>query len=311
MTDNNARPLVAMTDGVPEFCLALLAARYAVFDARGTALHALPDALLARIQGLAATSRARVDEALLARMPALRVIAAYSAGIDSIDLAAAARRGIPVSNTSDVVAEEVADTALGLTLMLLRGLARAEAYLRAGNWPAAPFPTTTSIARKRVGIIGLGRIGSALARRLAVMGAEIGYTGRAAKPERREPFLADTVALAAWSDILIATCSGGPATRHLVNAPVLRALGPTGHLVNVARGSVVDEPALRAALATHAIAGAALDVFENEPAIDPAWLALPNLVLTPHLGSGSIETRQAMADAMLARLAEMLPPSPA
>ncbi len=236
------------------------------------------------------------DAALMARLPALRIIGNYGVGYDSIELPEARRRGIVVTNTPDVLTEEVADTTLGLLLMTVRELSKAEAWMRAGQWAATglDYPYTPSLRDRRVGLIGYGRIGKAIGRRLEAFGIPFCYFGRKRQDDVAVPFYDDLVAMARDVDTLIAILPGGPATEKLVNAEVLSALGPRGILINMARGSVVDEAALKAALRDKTILAAGLDVFLNEPRIDPDLLTIPNLTVLPHVGSASIYTRSRM-----------------
>lgn len=256
----------------------------------------------AAIRGMA-LRKTTVDAALLDALPALEIISSYSAGLDNVDLPAVKARGIVLENTSQVLADDVANTAIALALALTRDLVNADAFVRSGQWPQrGAYPLGRSLSRMRVGIVGLGAIGSAIARRLAAFGSTVAYFGPTRKPVDL-PYHADIVGLAEHSDLLILACPLSPATHHLVDARVLAALGPQGLLVNVARGPVVDEQALIAALAAGRIAGAALDVFEHEPEVPTALLADRRLVLTPHIGSATEEARGAMADHVVAALA--------
>ena len=255
-------------------------------------------ALAAGIRAIVTRSNLEVPEALVERLPALELIATVGVGYDLIPRALAARRGIVVANTPDVLNATVAELCIGTLLALLRRLPQADRYVRDGRWKTANFPLATSLAGKHVGIVGMGRIGKEIARRLEMFGVALAYHGRTDQGLAWR-YEADLAALARDSDILILVAPGGAETRHLVDARVLEALGPTGYLVNVARGSLVDEGALLAALQANAIAGAALDVFDGEPDIDPRFFALDNAMLTPHLGSATHETRAAMAQLML------------
>jgi len=206
-----------------------------------------------------------------------------------------------VTNTPDVLTDDVADVAVGLVMMTGRGFVRLNRFVHAGDWLKRGPELTTKLAGKTVGILGLGRIGKAIAQRLSAMGMKIAYTGR--KPQDVPyRFIPELTALAAASDFLVVACPGGAATKNIVNADVLAALGRKGTLVNIARGSIVDEPALVAALENGTIKGAGLDVFADEPRIPPALLAMDNVVLLPHVGSATRETRQAMGDLCKANL---------
>ncbi len=252
------------------------------------------------IRGIA-VRKTQVDEALMQRLPALEVISSYSAGLEGVDVETARARGVAVHNTSKVLAEDVADLGLGLMINITRGLHHGHNFVREGRWPNEAFPLGRSLRALNVGIIGLGHIGLALARRLESMGCAPAYYGPNEKPVPY-PFFPDLHALATWADMLVVTCPGGDATHHLVNERILAALGAEGFLVNISRGTVVDEQALIAALDREALAGAALDVFENEPNIAPALRNSHRVVLSPHMGSGTKETRQLMGDAVVAAL---------
>jgi lactate dehydrogenase-like 2-hydroxyacid dehydrogenase len=236
-----------------------------------------------------------VNEALYAHLPNLEIIASFGVGYDHVDAAAAARRGIIVTNTPDVLTEEVADTAVGLLICTVRELPQAERYLRAGKWPKANYPLSRATLRNRsVGLVGMGRIGRAIARRLEAFGVPIVYHTR--KPRTDLPYrhYARLIDMAKEVDTLIVIVPGGAATRNMIDAKVLEALGADGILINVARGSVVDEGALIEALKQRKIFAAGLDVFVNEPEVPAELLALDNVVLLPHLGSASVYTREKM-----------------
>lgn len=273
----------------------------AAFEGRHT-VHRLagaadPDALLAeigpRIRALCVGGG--VDAALMDRLPKLELIANFGVGYDAVDAEAARQRGIVVTNTPDVLTDEVADLAIGLTIATLRRLPQADRYLRAGHWPKAPFPLTASLRGRRVGILGLGRIGRAIARRLESFGVAIDYHGRRRQGDVPYTYHDSLIGMARAVHILIVVAPGGPETRGLIDAAVLEALGPEGILINVARGTLVDEAALTAALKAGTILGAGLDVFENEPHVPEDLAALDNTVLLPHVGSASEHTRAAMA----------------
>lgn len=239
-----------------------------------------------------------VDAAMIDRLPALEIIAINGVGYDGVDLTAAKARGVRVTNTPDVLTDDVADLAIGLWLALERRIATNDAAVRDGGWNV---PLARRASGRTIGIFGLGRIGHAIAFRAEPFGGEILYTARREKPVAWR-YLPDITALAAACDVLILAAPGGAGTRNIVDAAVLAALGSDGVLVNVARGSLVDQAALVAALETHGIAGAALDVFADEPAVPDVLRAMPNVVLSPHQGSATVETRGAMAALVLANL---------
>lgn len=258
-----------------------------------------PDAFLAsvapRIRGLAASSLAgRIDSHWFDRLPALEIVANFGVGYDGIDANAAAARGIVVSNTPGVLDEEVADLTLGLLLATLRRIPQADRHVRTGAWAHNPFPLSPTLRGRRIGILGLGAIGKAVARRLEAFGVGVAYHGRSRQADVAYAYHATPVALAAACDVLIAIVPGGQGTQHLIDAAVLAALGADGVFINVARGSVVDQDALIAALQDGIILGAGLDVYADEPNVPERLRDLPNTVLLPHVGSGSHHTRAAM-----------------
>lgn len=253
------------------------------------------------------TGRTGVRAETMDRLPDLAAIVHFGVGYDATDVAEARRRGVAVSNTPDVLTDCVADTAVGLVIDVMRRLTAADRFLRGGAWASgSAFPLTRRVSGARVGVVGLGRIGRAVARRLDAFGADLAYTGRSVKGDVAHRFEPSLVELARWCDVLVVTTSGGPDTRHLVDADVIEALGPDGFLVNVARGSVVDEAALVEALDGGRLAGAGLDVFADEPRVPPALLERNDVVLLPHLASGTVETRAAMRDLVLANVERFL-----
>ncbi|GJD78313.1 2-ketogluconate reductase [Methylobacterium gregans] len=265
-----------------------------------------PEALLAevapRIRGLAVGAQTPVDAALMDRLPNLEIIANFGVGYDTVDARAAAARGIVVTNTPDVLTDEVADLTLGLLLATLRRIPQAERYLRAGRWPEAPFPLSPSLRGRRIGILGLGRIGQAIARRLEGFGVAIAYHGRSRQADVPYAYHPTLLGLAEAVHVLIVVAPGGPETAGLIDAAVLRALGPEGVLINVARGSLVDEAALAAALREGTIQAAGLDVFAKEPHVPAELIGLDNAVLLPHVGSASHHTRAAMGQLVVDNL---------
>jgi hydroxypyruvate reductase len=252
--------------------------------------------------GLATSARFGADRALIEALPRLQVIANFGVGVDTIDLQAARERGVVVSNTPDVLTDCVADLAFGLLIDVARRLSAADRFVRRGGWLRGQFPLATRVWGKKLGIVGLGRIGTAIAKRGAGFDMPVRYHNRRRVENCPYEFEASLTALAQWADVLVIACAGGPATRHLVSREVIEALGPSAFLVNISRGSVVDEKALIEALLAGRLGGAALDVFEDEPNVPPALFALDNVVLLPHIASATNETRQAMADCVLANL---------
>jgi hydroxypyruvate reductase len=256
----------------------------------------------ARVTAVVTSAPVGVPAAWLAQLPALKVVSSFGVGLDQLPLDAARAQGLPVGYTPDVLNDCVADLAMGLLIDGARRIAAADRFVRRGDWLNGRYPMTTRVSGKRMGIVGLGRIGQAVARRAAGFDMAIAYNNRRAIDGvawRHEPSL---LALASWADFLVLTVAGGAGTHHLVNAEVLRALSPKGLLVNVARGSVVDQAALIACLQNRELGGAALDVFYDEPHVPAELLAMENVVLAPHMASGTYDTRQAMADLVLANL---------
>lgn len=285
-----------------------LAERYTV--------HRLPpagpgrDAFLAahgaEFEGLVTSAQGGASTALLAALPRLRVVSSFGVGLDQFDLTAAAQRGIPVGYTPDVLNDCVADLAFGLVLAAGRRIPEADRFVRAGRWaqkPPTPFPLGRQVSGARLGIVGLGRIGRTVAKRAGGFDMEVRYHNR--RPVEGVPWTYEPqlVELARWADFLVVITAGGAGTRHLIDATVLAALGTKGYLVNVSRGTVVDEAALVRALQEQRIAGAALDVYEREPQVREELFALDNVVLVPHIASSTVQTRQAMAQRVLDNLA--------
>ena len=262
------------------------------------------DAFLGRVgpgvRAIATRGDLGAGAAMIAACPRLEMISVYGVGYDAVHLPSCRARGIRVTNTPDVLTDDVADMAVAMLLALVRRVGPAEAWVRSGDWAAkGTFPLTRRVSGARAGILGLGRIGAAIARRLEAFGMEIAYSARGPKPgAERWAFVPDAVALAGRSDHLCVALAATRETRHIVNDRVLRALGPDGTLINISRAANVDETALLDALEAGRIAGAALDVFEGEPNLNPRFLTAPNVLLQPHHGSGTVETRKAMGKLM-------------
>lgn len=255
-----------------------------------------------RIRGVAAGGAGKADRALIENLPALEIIANFGVGYDGIDVKAAAERGIIVTNTPDVLTGEVADLALGLLLATVRQIPQVDRYLRAGKWLEKPYPLTTTLRERKIGILGLGRIGKAIARRCEAFDLEIAYHGRRRQDDVPYRYYDNLVDMARDVDVLMVVAPGGDATYHIVNEEVLNALGPNGILINVGRGTVVDEKALIAALRDGRILSAGLDVFENEPHVPAELIAMDHVVLLPHVGSASVYTRNAMGQLVVDNL---------
>ena len=249
-----------------------------------------------QIRGIATRGELGADAAMIAACPKLEIISVYGVGFDAVDLGAARARGIRVTNTPDVLTNDVADLGVAMMLVQSRGMIGAETWVRDGSWAAKGlYPLQRRVWGKRAGVLGLGRIGYEVAKRLAGFDMEIAYSDVAAKDHGAQwEYIADPVALAARSDFLFVTLAASAATRHIVGAPVIEALGPEGMLINISRASNIDEEALLAALETGRLGSAALDVFEGEPKLNPRFLKLPNVLVQPHHASGTFETRKAM-----------------
>ncbi len=306
MHTSASRPTVLALAGIPDTLYTDIAAHFDVVDARDTGVLAVAPEVLAGVHGVACTGRASLGLAELALLPALRVVSSYSAGLDGIDDAALQARGIALHNTSHVLAGAVADLALASLLALLRRLVEADGFVRAGRWRTESFPLAAGVAGRRVGLLGFGHIGQQIARRCAAFDMAVAYCARQPRAGRPEAFFSDVQALANWADVLVVACAATPQTRGIVDARVLQALGPHGVLVNIARGAIVDEPALLQALQGGTIAGAALDVFADEPRVPQAFFGLSQVVLTPHIGSATHATREGMARATLQALQQVL-----
>lgn len=258
-----------------------------------------PEATMQRIRNdvqiiVSAFNGMAVTRNIIESLPNLELIAQYGAGVNNIDVQAAKERSIAVTSTPDTPMNDTADTALGLILMTLRRFVEADMFVRVGKWNSGAFPVATALTGKKVGIIGMGRIGQAIARRCAAFEMAPMYFGPRRKSGIPYPYFVNLEAMAAEVDVLVCACIGGPSTHHIVNYPVLKALGPKGIIVNVARGTVVDTDGLLVALANKELGGAGLDVYENEPGVPEGLLSMDNVVLLPHVGGNTAETKTAM-----------------
>ncbi|KAJ8501059.1 hypothetical protein OPV22_011611 [Ensete ventricosum] len=257
----------------------------------------------AAIRAVVGNSKAGADADTIDALPRLEIVACFSVGLDKVDLVKCRERGIRVTNTPDVLTEDVADLAIGLAIAVLRRLCEADRYVRSGAWLSkGDYKLTTRFSGKTIGIIGLGRIGLAIAKRAEAFGCPISYHSRSEKSNTSYKYYSNLVDLAANCHVLVVACSLTEETYHIVNRDVLDALGPKGVLVNIGRGPHVDEPELVAALREGRLGGAGLDVFENEPDVPEELFGMENVVLLPHVGSGTNETRKAMADLVLGNL---------
>ncbi len=265
-------------------------------------LSALPAALRGTIRAVAGAGHDPIGAEFFDLLPALEMVASIGVGYEHIDAHEAARRGVIVTHTPDVLTDEVADFAVGLLIATLRQLPQADRFVRAGRWPGAEFPLTSTLRKRKIGVVGLGRIGRAVAHRLAAFGVSIAYHGRNPQAGVPYPYYASLIELARDVDTLVSVVPGGASTYHMITSAVLEALGPDGVVINVGRGSTIDEQALIAALKDGTILSAGLDVFENEPHIPAELLELEQVVLLPHVGSGSWLTREAMGQLMIDNL---------
>lgn len=297
-----AQPDILVTAPLPPFLYEPLKADYRCHDYyQASHKPGLLAAEGARIRGLVQSGSGVSPTSLLDELPNLEIISVFGVGYDGVPIDYCRKRGITVTNTPDVLTDDVADVAVGLIMMTGRGFSRFDRFVRAGGWLKKGPDLTTKLSGRRVGILGLGRIGKAIASRVRALGMDVAYTGRN-KQDVPYRYFPDLASLAADSDFLVVASPGGAATKNIVNAEILAALGKKGTLINIARGSIVDEPALVAALQAGTIKGAGLDVFVDEPNVPEPLLAMDNVVLLPHVGSATNETRKAMGDLCKANL---------
>ncbi len=293
-----ARAEVVVTSRIPPFLMTGLQEKYVVHERE----HIRDPQVLGRVKALAGGGESKIDAGYMALFPALQMISVCGVGYDGIDVAAAKKRGIMVTHTPDVLNDDVADLALGLLLAVARKIPAADKFTRNADWLDGPFQLTRKLTGAKLGMVGMGRIGQAIAKRATAFDMDIAYTSRNPRTDVSYRYVATPTALAAEVDFLVIITPGGAGTKNLINADVLKALGPQGFLVNVARGSVVDQAALIEALQKKMIAGAGLDVFVDEPNVPAELRKLDNVVLTPHIASGTVETRKAMSALALANL---------
>lgn len=269
-------------------------------------LHETDPAAFAQIAGqiraVVGGGESVVGADLVAQLPKLELVSIFGVGYDGVDVPAVKARGAKVTHTPQVLNDDVADLALGLMLSAARQIPAADRFVRSGAWPQGAMPLQRKLSGARLGLVGMGRIGQAIARRAQAFDMSIRYHARHPKPELPYGHEPDLIQLAADSDVLVVITPGGAATRHLVSREVMQALGPKGILINVARGSVVDQEAMIELLRTGALGGAGLDVFADEPHVPAALMDLPQVVLTPHVGSATHQTRAAMGDLSFANL---------
>jgi lactate dehydrogenase-like 2-hydroxyacid dehydrogenase len=298
------KPVVLSLGAFPPSTMTTLADR---FELHHFTVFPLPEGTLspelkARITAIATEANRGATRALITSLPKLEIIACFGVGVDAIDLAAARERGIPVTNTPGILADECADLAIGMMLASARQIVLADRYVRSGDWLKGPIRLGHSVGGKTIGVVGLGGIGRAIADRAQAFRMKVLWHGPRPKPGVPYEYVADLVEMARRSDFLTVACKGGEETRGLISAAVMDALGPEGTLINIARGSVVDEGAMIERLRDRRLGHAALDVFLNSPRIAPAFLELPNVLLQPHHGSATVETRTAMGQLMIDNL---------
>ena len=298
------KPVVLSLGVFPPATMSTLAER---FELHHFTVYPLPDDALSpelktRIRAVATEANRGATRALITSLPKLEIISCFGVGVDGIDLSAARERGIPVTNTPGILADECADLAIGMMLASARQIVLADGYVRSGEWLKGPIRLGHSVGRKTIGVVGLGGIGRAIADRAKAFRMEVLWHGPRPKPGTPYEYVPDLVEMARRSDFLMVACKGGEDTRGLISAAVIDALGPEGTLINVARGSVVDEGALLARLRDGRLGYAALDVYLNAPRIAPEFLDLPNVLLQPHHGSATVETRTAIGQLMIDNL---------
>ena len=298
------KPVVLSIGVFPPATMSTLAERFELHHFTGYPLPdgALSPELKARISAIATEANRGASRALIMSLPKLEIISCFGVGVDAIDLAAARERGIPVTNTPGVMADECADLAIGMMLASARQIVFADRYVRSGEWLKGPIRLGHGVGGKTVGVVGLGGIGRAIADRAQAFRMKVLWHGPRPKPDVPYEYVAGLVDMARRSDFLMVACKGGEDTRGLISAPVLDALGPEGTLINIARGSVIDEPAMIARLRDGRLGFAALDVFQNSPHIAADFLELPNVLLQPHHGSATVETRTAIGQLMIDNL---------
>ena len=290
-------PVILQTMVMPPRIIERLGERYDVlrlWEAENA--NDLIEARGGEVRALLTMGHGKVDAAMIDALTNLEMISVMGVGYDGVDVRYALAKGVLTTNTPGVLSAEVANLAIGLVLSVTREIPKADAYVRDGRWLKADLPLNRTIVGRPIGVVALGGIGLAVADRLTALGANVTWTGPRPKPNAAYPYEPDIARLAEQSDGLVLCCPGGPDTRHLVNRKVLNALGPDGWIVNVARGSVIDEQALVEALMAKRIWGAGLDVFEAEPKVPSALFDLDNVVLQPHQASATVATRNAMAD---------------
>ncbi|WP_442581943.1 2-hydroxyacid dehydrogenase [Mesorhizobium sp. ASY16-5R] len=305
MTVSGKIPILQV-GAMPPTAEALLAASFELTAFAGETEVLAAASSLGGVRGIATSGKATIGAELIRALPDLRVISCLGAGFDGIDVSAAQARGVEIATTSRVLASDVADVAMGLVIATARDFVGADRFVREGGWAQGRYPLGRSLGGAKLGVVGLGNIGKAVARRASAFDMQVAYTARRQDEGAPWAYFADLAELARWSRFLVVCCPGGRETYRLINENILSALGTDGILINVARGSVVDEAALAQAIEAGTIAGAGLDVFEDEPKPHPALLASRRVTVLPHIGSATVETRERMAQAMVDALASSL-----
>jgi lactate dehydrogenase-like 2-hydroxyacid dehydrogenase len=301
---SGSKPTILMTGAYPAWDIEALEHNYQTLRLyEASDAEAFIVAHASDIRAIATRGDLGASAALMNKLPNLEIISVFGVGTDAVDLAHARSHSIKVTNTPDVLTDDVADLGVALLLAAARHIPQGDRLVRAGTWPQGGLPLVTKVSGKKLGIVGMGRIGAALAKRLSAFDCDISYFARSEKDGSPFKFQPDLLALARDSEFLIVTLSGGDSTKNMINADVLAALGTNGILVNVSRGTTVDETALISALQNKTIKAAGLDVFWNEPNINPAFFTLDNAVLQPHHASGTVETRKAMGQLVRDNLA--------
>ncbi|XP_061359345.1 glyoxylate/hydroxypyruvate/pyruvate reductase 2KGR-like isoform X1 [Gastrolobium bilobum] len=294
---------VLMTCPMHSYIEEELAKRFNLFKLWNySSLRCFSEAHANSIRALVGNTKVGADANTIDSLPKLEIVSTYSVGLDKIDLKKCREKGIRVTNTPDVLTDDVADVAIGLALAVVRRICESDRFVRNGLWKNSDFQLTTKFSGKAVGIVGLGRIGSTIAKRAEAFGCPISYHSRSEKPETGYKYYASILDLAANTEILVVACALTEETRHIVNRQVIDALGSKGILINIGRGQHIDEPELVSALREGRLGGAGLDVFEDEPYVPEQLLGLDNVVLSPHVGSDTVETCMEMADLVIANL---------
>ncbi|NMP25415.1 2-hydroxyacid dehydrogenase [Rahnella sp. SAP-1] len=301
--------IILRVDKVPEVLAEQLSHDYTLYEYEKLSVEEF-SAIVGKVQVILASGESKVAASLINQLPALKLIAVFGVGYDGVDIHAAFQRNIQVTNTPDILTDDVADLSMAMMLAVSRQIIGAQKFIERGDWHRGNYPQTTKVSGGRLGIVGFGRIGRAVAQRAKGFAMRIGYFDKYRSDNEACIYYPDLLELARDSDVLMVCASGGPQSAKLINSDVLAALGPQGILINIARGSVVDEAALVEAISHQRIAGAGLDVFADEPNVPPALLNRDNVVITPHIGSATRATRAAMARLVIDNIAAFYADTP-